>query len=156
MLCLKNHLVYWGNVIIPSLSIICGYFYFRMRDDFVFNPVPRLTPEGFYTLCQTTTIVFLLVQVPFALNIFFLYNNGHKFKEPFYKNYVLSIIVLVNLAADIFFFFKTESLKGFLGLVPITKDASGVLVAITGGFCVVSLLFNWWVSSRNYELKALM
>ena len=78
-----------------------------MRDDFVFNPVPRLTMDGFYTLCQTTTIVFLLVQVPFAMNSFFLYNNGHKFKQPFYRNYVLLAIVLLNVAADIFFFFKT-------------------------------------------------
>ena len=45
-------------------------------------------------------------------------------------------------------------MKGFLGLVPIAKDSSGVLVAITAGFCIVSFLFNWWVSSRNYELKA--
>lgn len=80
MLSMKNHLIYWGNIIIPSLAIICGYFYFKMRTDFVFNPVPRLTPDGFYTLCQTTTIVFLLVQVPFALNGFFIYNIGHKFK----------------------------------------------------------------------------
>lgn len=116
--------------------------------------MPKLTPEGFYTLCQTTTIVFLLVQVPFALNSFFLYNNGQKFKEPFYRNYVLVVIVALNCAADIFFFFKTESLKGFLGLVPIGKESGGVLIAISVGFCVVSLLFNWWVSSRNYELKA--
>jgi len=36
-------------------------------------------------------------------------------------------------------------LKGFLGLVPIPNDATGVLVAITLGFYVVSLLFNYWV-----------
>jgi len=142
---MKNHLIYWGNIIIPSLSIICGYFYFRMRGDFVYNPVPRLTADGFYTLCQTTTIVFLLVQVPFALNGFFLYNNGRKFKEPFYKNYILLIVVILNCIADIFFFFKTESLKDFLGLVPIANDSGGVLVGITIGFCIVSYLFNWWV-----------
>jgi magnesium-transporting ATPase (P-type) len=142
---MKNHLIYWGNIIIPSLSIICGYFYFRMRDDFVYNPVPRLTVDGFYTLCQTTTIVFLLVQVPFALNGFFLYNNGRKFKEPFYRNYILLIVVILNCAADIFFFFKTESLRDFLGLVPIGKDSGGVLIVITIGFCIISYLFNWWV-----------
>lgn len=145
MLNIKNHLIYWGNIIIPSLAIICGYFYFRMRSDFEVNPVPRLTLDGFYTLCQTTTVVFLLVQIPFAINGFLLYNNGKMFKEPFYKNYILLAVVLLNLVADVFFFFKTDSLKGFLGLVPIPKDSSGVLLAIVIGFCIVGFLFNWWV-----------
>lgn len=80
MLSVKNHLIYWGNIIIPSLSIICGFLYFRSRDDYLSNPVPRLTLTGFFTLCQNTTVVFLLVQIPFALNAFFCYNNGPRFK----------------------------------------------------------------------------
>ncbi len=151
---MKNHLIYWGNIIIPCVSIICGYYYFKTREDFIPNPVPRLTLTGFYTLCQTTTVVFLLVQVFFALNGFFVYNNGHRFKEPFYRNYILLIVVLINFTADIFYFFKTESLKEFLGLVPIPKNAAGVLVAITLGFCIVSYLFNWWVETKKYEEKA--
>lgn len=29
MLSFKNHLIYWGNIIIPSIQIICGYIYLR-------------------------------------------------------------------------------------------------------------------------------
>lgn len=145
MLSVKNHLIYWGNIIIPCVSIICGFFYMKSRSDYIPNPVQRLTLTGFFTLCQNATVVFLLVQIPFALNGFFIYNNGVRFKEPIYKNYILSVVILLNFIADVIYFFITPSLKGFLGLVPISKDAGGALLGITLGFCIVSLLFNWWV-----------
>ncbi len=48
--------------------------------------MPKVTTNGFYTHCHTNTVIFLLVQIPFAINGFLLYNVGKKFKESFYKN----------------------------------------------------------------------
>ena len=62
-----------------------------------------------------------MVQLPFAFNGFLIYNHGYKFKQPFYKNITLLLIVLINLAADITYFFKTDSIGKSLGLVPISQ-----------------------------------
>ena len=37
---LHNHLVYWGNMIISSLGVIAGYFYYYYTDEFEPNENP--------------------------------------------------------------------------------------------------------------------
>jgi magnesium-transporting ATPase (P-type) len=144
MLSLKNHLAYWGNIIIPVAGLCFGYFYYIRTDEFIPNPLPVLTKLGFYTLCQSTTVVFLLIQLPFALNAFFLHSSK-PFKQKIYDNWVLLAIIVVNLIADVVYFFICKNGIKALGLVPISVKQGGILLAITVTFLIISYFYNWWI-----------
>jgi magnesium-transporting ATPase (P-type) len=41
----QNHLVYWSNVILPTIGFIGAYFYFKQSDGFKSNKNPIVTLE---------------------------------------------------------------------------------------------------------------
>lgn len=144
MLSLKNHLVYWGNIIIPVAGLCFGYFYYIRTDQFIPNPKPRLTLVGFFSLCQSTTVVFLLIQLPFALNAFFLHNSK-PFKQKIYENWVLITIIVGNFIADVIYFLVCNKGIKALNLVPISVKQGGILLVITVAFLIISYFYNWWI-----------
>lgn len=119
MLSLKNHLTYWGNVIIPIAGLCFGFFYYRSTDEYTPSPVQTLTLAGYYFLCQNTTVVFLLIQLPFTLNAFFLHNSK-PFKQKIYDNWIMVVIIIGNIIADVIFFLVDYNGIPAINLVPIS------------------------------------
>ena len=79
-MCLHNHLIFWGNMIIPLIGVVCGYFYFFETDEYIPNPDPSAgVLKGFNSKTHTATIVLLMVLLPFNFNALFIY-SGYPWK----------------------------------------------------------------------------
>jgi len=103
---LENHIIYWANIFFPTIAFVAGYFYLIKTDKFAGNLNQNVTMASGYIgiKCHTSTIVWLMINLPFIANAFFIYNSK-PFKCSFHKNIPLLITTIVNLAAAIAFFF---------------------------------------------------
>lgn len=73
-----NHLIYWGNVIIPTMGMVAAYLYYTTTTDFVANPKRAVTDAGYSFVNKSNAIVFLIIEIPFVWNCIFIYTS-----EPF-------------------------------------------------------------------------
>jgi hypothetical protein len=79
LMSLENHIIYWANIVFPTIGYFAGYYYFYFSSAFQHNPnpAPLVTIESGYTgvLCYTNTIVWLLINIPFICNAFVIYRS---------------------------------------------------------------------------------
>jgi uncharacterized membrane protein YhaH (DUF805 family) len=78
--------------------------------------------------------------------VFSLY-EGNPWKEPIYKNYLLFVIILINIVFTAFMSFFVPQLKGFFSFTEMSYQAMGIVfgIAMIGG--ILTLIFNSLVSS---------
>lgn len=138
---LINHLRYWGNTIIPSAGLIAGYFYFINNPEFVPNETQVVTEAGFSTFNQSSTIMLLMVLIPFAFNGLFLYISK-PWKVKIYKNYPLFILILLNIISSIMLFYLTPYMTASFGTVEISPTPVSICLAIMGLSTGLGYLFN--------------
>jgi len=77
LLSFKNHIIYWVNVILPTAGFVGGYFYLTNSSSFVPNSLKLVdAKQGYLGLkCQTSTIVWLMINLPLVANAFAVYNS---------------------------------------------------------------------------------
>lgn len=149
LLSAHNHVIYWANIIFPTIGFIAGYFYFTNTTAFIKNPSPVVDPsKGYHTVNDTATIVWLMINIPLILNAFLVYTS-EPFKVRFFRNIPLLVLVTANLAAAIAFFFTTSSLLYKLALLPIPVDNAGIVLAIMLSAMLLSFFFSRFVESRS-------
>lgn len=106
MLSFRNQFLFWTIVIIPTIGIIAGYFYFKNSPVFVPNKRRVVDPQKGYIglACMTQTIVFLIVNLPYIMNSFIAYSS-EPFKKKIYSNITITVTIVGNLIAAIVIFF---------------------------------------------------
>ena len=91
--------------------MIGAFFYFVNTDNYVPNNRPIAGPEdGWNPRTQSGTITFLIFQVPLASYILFAYISS-PWKVPLYRNYLFTVIILLNICQCIALFFLTAELE---------------------------------------------
>ena len=69
-----------------------------------------------------------MILQPFVIYSVFFY-IGHPWKQPLHKNYILFILILLNIIATIVLYYITKYLKK-LGVLEISYDVVSVLFGI--------------------------
>lgn len=152
---LHNHLIYWGNVIIPTGGICGAYYYFHSTSEFASNPNPSITiANGFNSQNYSATLIFLLVLVICAFNALFLYSSA-PWKQRFYRNILFTILFLFNTSLSILFFFITKNLVTAFEMVEISIANAGICLGIMMGCVVLSFLYNQLIRSFKLDHKIL-
>jgi cation-transporting ATPase 13A3/4/5 len=143
MMSLENHIIYWANIIFPTAGFCAAYFYFYNSPAYIPNPLQVVSAlKGYLGVkCTTTTILWLMINIPFILNAFFIYNS-FPFKCGFFSNILLMVLFVANLIPAIVFFFVTGLVTSGLALVSIPNEQTGGVLGILSIFMVASLLFN--------------
>ena len=152
---LHNHLIYWGNVIIPIGGICGAYYYFYNTSEYAANPNPSITiKNGFNSQNHSATIMFLFVLVIFAFNALFIYSSM-PWKQRFYKNILFTILFAVNTILSIVFFFITKSMVTAFEMVEISIVNAGICLGIIMGCVVISFFYNQLIRSLKLDHKIL-
>ena len=139
---LHNHLVYWGNMIISTLGVVAGYFYYIYTDEYEPNEKPEATVlNGFNSKTHTATIIFLMVLLPFNFNALFIYSST-PWKERFFGNFLFSFMLILNISIAGLFFFITRLIAKTFELEPISPFHSLILLSIMGGTVLLSFIYN--------------
>jgi RsiW-degrading membrane proteinase PrsW (M82 family) len=108
----------WGNVIIFTVAVVAGYQYYVNTSDFVANPNPVATfADGWNGVNKSGTLIFLMLIIVCTLLPLFIYRSD-PWKQPLYKNVILTVIIVVN-SVLFFAIYYTTSYLSFLDLVPI-------------------------------------
>ncbi len=70
-------MIYWSNIIFPTIGFFAAYYYFYFTDVFRSNTNTEVTVGGGYSgvLCHTNTVVWLLLNIPFVFNAFIIYRS---------------------------------------------------------------------------------
>lgn len=100
-----NTLRFWGSSIIATMGFVGGYFYFKSTPVFKPNPNP-VVDKVWYTVTYSDTCIFLCMLWPFAVYSFIFY-IGKPWKEPIYKNYILLLLILINIGFTVTLFYTT-------------------------------------------------
>jgi hypothetical protein len=106
MLSFRNQIIFWIIVILSSIGIIAGYFYFSSSPNFIPNQRREVLPDrGYIGLAyMTQAIIFLMLNLLFIMNSFIAYSTS-PFKKKIYTNVTLTVAILGNLIAAIVIFF---------------------------------------------------
>lgn len=77
MMGLHNHLVFWGNLLIPFGGVLGCWFYYTNTSEYQTNPQPKVSVSsgGFNSKNYSTTLVFVLVLIVTACNGFIIYRS---------------------------------------------------------------------------------
>lgn len=136
-------MIYWSNIIFPTIGFFAGYYYLYTSEVFLNNPYPSVTASGGYLglKCHTNTIVWLLINIPFITNIYVIYRSA-PFKCKIYENLPILALTIVNAALAILFFFITSKLSNAFGLIEIPAYQSGIVLLIMGISAIASYIFN--------------
>ena len=101
-----------------------------------------MTEAGFSTFNQSSTIVLLMVLIPFSFNGLFLYVSL-PWKVRIYRNYPLFILIVLNILASIMLFYLTPYMTAyFFGTVEISPTPVSICLAIIGLSTAVGYLYN--------------
>ena len=147
-----NQLRFWGNVILYSGAIIAGYLYYVNSGYFVVNPKPIATEEdGFFSINQSNTVIFLMLLIIQVFLAYSLYNSA-PWKVPIYRNVLEFLLIVLNLAAGVAFFYLTEQLGGSFQTVPIDYGPVSVILGMVLGAGLLGVLYNWLID--RYELRS--
>lgn len=77
MMGLHNHLIFWGNLLIPYTGVLGAWFYFYNTDEFVGNPKTKVTVENgsFNSKIMSTSLIYVLVLMVLATNAFIMHRS---------------------------------------------------------------------------------
>lgn len=100
---LENFLVYNGNWAIPTVGLIICIVYGTAMPLFRF--AKSATGTWMYAT-YSNTIVFICIELMFVCCIFWTY-VGRPFKKPFYFNIYLTVLLVIDIAVSIAFYFVT-------------------------------------------------
>ena len=115
--------------------VLC-VFYATQQSFFVFTP--SLTGDWTFK-SHSNTVVFICIELMFVCCIFWTY-VGSPFKKPMYYNYLLSILLCLDIAISIALYFIPP--LPFFGVVAIDKYHGGVLLGITLATLAVHLVYT--------------
>ena len=117
---LHNHLIFWGNLLIPYGGVLGAWFYFYGLPDYIPNPKTdvRIANGGFNSKNSSTTLLFILVILTVASNAFIVYRSK-PWRERFYKNYLFTILITINFSLALIFAFTTKQLENAFDFQPI-------------------------------------
>lgn len=101
-----NHLIFWGNLLIPYTGVLGAWFYFYNTDEFVPNPKTRVTVENgsFNSKIMSTSMIYVLVLIVLAANGFIMHRSS-PWRERIYRNYPFSLLLFVNMLVAMIFAF---------------------------------------------------
>lgn len=109
MMGLHNHLIFWGNLLIPYAGILASWFYYSNTTYYIPNPqkTVSLQTNGFNSKNQCTTLLYVLVLMTVACNGFITYRSK-PWRQRIYTNYILTFLLVVTLTVAIFFAFFND------------------------------------------------
>lgn len=130
-------------MILPTVGFIGAYFYYYESGLFKSNNNPIVTlADGYKGLvCQTNTIMYLLINLPLIVNVFTIYRS-YPFKCKFYQNIPLFVLFVLNIIAAIAFFFITAKLSNIFGILSINLEQSGICLLIMMVCLIVCYILN--------------
>ena len=129
-------------MIISSMGVVAGYFYYINTDEYQPNENPEATVlNGFNSKTYTSTIIFLMVLLPFNFNALFIYSST-PWKERFFGNFLFSFMLILNVSVSGLFYFITRLIAKAFELQPISPFNALILLAIMSGTVVLSLAYN--------------
>ena len=101
-----NHFRFWGSLLIASGGLIGGFYYYISTPQYVPNENPVVTTD-WYAYTHSGTCMFLLILVPFSVYSLFFY-IGRPWNSKIYKNYLLFLMILLNIGATITLHYITK------------------------------------------------
>lgn len=130
--------MFWLTVISLAAGLAGSYFFYYNTDEFIPNTVRTITfASGWNGKCVSTTVSFFVTVLEFSLLPFVVYRSS-PWKEPFYRNIPLMILVIVNIALITVIYFWPQYFA-FLDLKVISRQYAGIIYGITLGVCGVSI-----------------
>ena len=112
MMGINNHLIFWGNLIIPFLGVLGSWLYYSNTTDFVPNSQKKVGIEtnGFNSKNQSTTLIYVLMLLTTAINGFITYRSK-PWRQKIYTNYILTFLIVINLALSFIFAFFNDKIS---------------------------------------------
>jgi len=139
---LENHLLTWGNVIILISGVVSGFQFIVNQPDYITNPSPYFPLGGGYNPeCQLVTSMFLMMGLPLATTAILVYKSS-PWKNPIYRNYVLSIVIGVNILIVLVFFGGNNVIAGLFGTVKLPLIYCLYLFLISVGSQVLAFIYS--------------
>lgn len=139
-----NHLRFWGSLIIATLGLIAGYFYFMSTSTFKPNSRPSAI-SGWNPATYSATCMFLLVLPPFAMYSIFFY-VGAPWKQKLYRNYTFFILIILNLCSTVTLHYITRFSLKQLGTLPIPHEVVSIILLISLAACALGYFYNYAIT----------
>lgn len=135
-----NHLRFWGSFIIATGGLVAGVLYFRSTSGYIPNPTP-VAVRSWTRATYSTTCIFLLILFPFAIYSLFFYIAG-PWKQKIYKNWVLFVLIILNMISTVAMHYITPFALKPLGLVPIAYEVASNLLLISIAASLIGFIYN--------------
>lgn len=135
-----NHLRFWGSLVIASAGLVGGFFYYISTPEYVPNEKPVVTTD-WYAYTHSGTCMFLLMLPPFAIYALFFY-IGSPWNSKIYKNYLLLLLILLNVAATVLLHYITKYCYDAFQMFEISYSVATIMLFISVGACLVGFIYN--------------
>ncbi len=145
---LEHHLVYWGSIIIYTSGLIASYQFYSNSDDFVPNSSLIVSfQDGWNNHTKSGTIMFLATNIAFVSFSVIVFRSD-PWKEPFYKNWPYTTLLILNIVLIVPMYFLSASLRK-VGLQPIARKEAGIVMAIMIGTAILVFIYNTILRKLN-------
>lgn len=145
---MENQLAHWGNVVIGTLGYAGIVLYYRSTDEYVWNNKVATLDTGWYYQDSLVTSTYLYNHFnPIAL-VFCLYESS-PWKEPFYKNYLLFIVFLINIAVTLSLNFLVPQLQNLLSFADMSYKCMTAIFLL----CVIASILTFFLNKIISYLK---
>lgn len=129
---------------------MASYQYLINSSGYVPNPVREVTfANGYNGNTQSATIMFICAIPTFIFLGLWIYRSD-PWKEPFFKNKFLLILLILNFILMFFLFFGTQYLS-FLDVVAIDNKVTLVCLLFMLGASAISGLFNYIIERQKFH-----
>jgi magnesium-transporting ATPase (P-type) len=115
----QNHLIVWGNIIISSAALAATVIFFRSTSEYVRNTRRADVNSGWTSHAHLVACQLLYFSLQPVIMIVGVY-EGSPWKQPLYKNVVLFIVFLLNLAFQVAYYFIQPQLLSFFDVPSIS------------------------------------
>jgi uncharacterized membrane protein len=133
--------------------MVACYLYNSNTDGFTSNLNCAVTfAFGYIGRTQSATIMFvakILALIFMAVTVY----RSSPWKEPIYRNILLTVLLVLNFIVMFFLFFGTSSLA-MLRVVPIANNKMGVCLAIMLVTAGINWVFNYLIERQNFHERA--
>lgn len=130
--------------------------YYRSQEEYVWNYSKVTVDSGYTFQTSLATCQYVLYNFFPSFIVIGLYISS-PWKEPIYRNYLLFIVILVNLATTGALAFLMPTLKDFFSFTDMTMKSMGIIFMIAMLTCILSVAFNVWIQwlQLHQSLKTL-